>query len=298
MQDDSNIVDRDQLADFLSKRRRALQPEDVGLPRGPRRRTEGLRREEVAALAGMSTDYLARLEQRRGPQPSEPMLGAIARALHMSLEERDHLFRLAGHNIPERTLRANHVNPGMMRIIDRLADTPAQIMGTLGETLIQTPLATALLGDETRFTGMARSVAFRWFTDPDARTIYPPEDHDAYSRILVSDIRTVTTREGPASVAAAMVKRLLAVSPEFAQLWDAHVVGVGHDRRKRVQHPELGILELDCQRVFDADQAQTLLVFTAMPGSDSAEKLRLLAVIGRQRLTLGRTETDRQGDVG
>jgi hypothetical protein len=112
------------------------------------------------------------------------MLGSLARALHLSLDERDHLFRLAGHNIPERTLRANHINPGLMRIIDRLADTPAQIMGGLGETLLQTPLATALLGDETRFTGMARSVAYRWFTDPDARTIYPPEDHDTFSPIL------------------------------------------------------------------------------------------------------------------
>lgn len=253
------IVDRDQLADFLSKRRKALQPEDVGLPRGPRRRTEGLRREEVAVLAGMSTDYVSRLEQRRGPQPSEQMLSSIARALHLSLDERDHLFRLAGHNIPERSLRKNHINPGLMRIIDRLADTPAQIMGGLGETLLQTPLARALLGDETRFTGMARSVAYRWFTDPDARNIYPAEDHDTYARILVSDIRTVTTREGPDSVAAAMVKELLAGSPEFAKLWAAHVVGVGHDRRKRIQHPELGLLELDCQRVFDADQGQTLL---------------------------------------
>jgi hypothetical protein len=214
------------------------------------------------------------------------MLGSLARALHLSLDERDHLFRLAGHNIPERTLRANHINPGLMRIIDRLADTPAQIMGGLGETLLQTPLATALLGDETRFTGMARSVAYRWFTDPDARTIYPPEDHDTFSRILVSDVRTVTTREGPASVAADMVQRLLALSPEFAALWDAHVVGLGHDRRKRITHPELGILELDCQRVFDADQGQTLIVFTATPGSDSAEKLQLLSVIGNQRMTL------------
>jgi transcriptional regulator with XRE-family HTH domain len=279
-------VDRDQLADFLSNRRRALQPEDVGLPRGMRRRTEGLRREEVAALAGMSTDYVSRLEQRRGPQPSQQMLSSIARALHLSLDERDHLFRLAGHNVPERTLRANHVNPGLMRIIDRLTDTPAQIMGGLGETLIQTPLARALLGDETRFTGLARSAAYRWFSDPDARTVYPPEEHDTFSRVVVSDLRTATTREGPASAAAELVQRLLAESPEFAELWAAHLVGVGHDRRKRIKHPELGILELDCQRVFDADQGQILLVFTATPGSDSAEKLRLLSVIGEQRMTL------------
>jgi transcription regulator MmyB-like protein len=133
---------------------------------------------------------------------------------------------------------------------------------------------------------MARSVAYRWFSDPDARTIYPPEDHDIFSRILVSDMRTATTRDGPASDAAHIVQRLLSQSPEFTELWAAHLVGFGHDRRKRITHPELGILELDCQRVFDADQGQTLLVFTATPGSDSAEKLQLLSVIGEQRMTL------------
>ena len=89
--------DRAELADFLRTRREALQPEDVGLPRGARRRTAGLRREEVAALCGMSADYYSRLEQERGPHPSEQMLAAIARGLRLSLDERDHLFRLAGH---------------------------------------------------------------------------------------------------------------------------------------------------------------------------------------------------------
>ena len=96
-QGDTRLMDRAQLAAFLRTRREALQPEDVGLPRGPRRRTGGLRREEVAVLSGMSTDYYSRIEQRRGPNPSEQMLAAIARGLHLSLDERDHLFRLAGH---------------------------------------------------------------------------------------------------------------------------------------------------------------------------------------------------------
>ena len=171
-------VDREQLADFLKTRREALQPEDVGLPRGARRRTHGLRREEVAALAGMSTDYYSRLEQRRSKQPSEPMLGAIARALHLTLDERDHLFRLSGHNAPHRVSRTDHVNPGLMRVLDRLQDnTPAQVMTGLGETLLQTPLAVALLGTETEYSGMARSIYYRWFTNPDARRIYPTDDH-------------------------------------------------------------------------------------------------------------------------
>ena len=132
---DTELVDRAQLADFLRTRREALQPEDVGLPRGPRRRTGGLRREEVAALCGMSADYYSRIEQQRGPHPSEQMLAAIARGLHLSLDERDHLFRIAGHAAPRRVHRADHINPGIMRILDRLSDTPAQVMGSLGETL-------------------------------------------------------------------------------------------------------------------------------------------------------------------
>lgn len=93
-------MDRAQLADFLRTRREALQPEDVGLPRGARRRSRGLRREEVAVLAYMSTDYYARIEQQRGPTPSEPILAAIARALRLTLDERNHLFRIAGHHTP------------------------------------------------------------------------------------------------------------------------------------------------------------------------------------------------------
>ena len=105
-------MDRAQLADFLRTRREALQPEDVGLPRGPRRRTGGLRREEVAALCGMSTDYYGRLEQRRGPQPSDQMLAAMARGLRLTLAERDHLFRLAGHDVPRPRGPARPRQPG------------------------------------------------------------------------------------------------------------------------------------------------------------------------------------------
>src|SRR5690606_1845232 len=146
-----------------------LQPEDVGLGRGPRRRTAGLRREEVAALCGMSVDYYTRLEQGRGPHPSEQMLAAIARGLRLTLDERDHVFRLAGSTAPARAPSRDRVFAGLVRILDRLADTPAQVMTALGETLVQTPAALALFGDETRFEGSMRSVGYRWFADPSTR---------------------------------------------------------------------------------------------------------------------------------
>ncbi|MFD3482535.1 helix-turn-helix transcriptional regulator [Streptomyces sp. NPDC058665] len=274
-------MDRAQLADFLRTRREALQPEDVGLPRGPRRRTRGLRREEVAALSGMSTDYYSRLEQRRGPQPSEPMLAAIARGLHLSLDERDHLFRTAGHNTPSRGPGGDHVNPGIMRILDRLDDTPAQVVGALGETLVQTRLAVALLGKETEFTGLERSQVYRWFTDPRTRVIYPEPDHALHGRVLTSQLRTAYSRHGPGSRAGEIVEALLGRSEEFAGVWSTHEIGVRRDDDiKRIHHPDLGVLELHCQVLYEPDQSQALLVFTATPGTESHEKLQLLPVLG------------------
>ncbi|MEV1012142.1 helix-turn-helix transcriptional regulator [Micromonospora sp. NPDC049801] len=273
-------MNRAHLASFLRTRREALRPEDVGLPRGPRRRTGGLRREEVAALSGMSTDYYTRLEQQRGPHPSEQMLAALARGLRLSLAERDHLFQLAGHAVPHRAVRADHVNPGMMRILDRLHDTPAQVVNHLGETLAQTAPAVALLGDETRHTGLARSAHHRWFTDPTARERHPAQDHPVLSRLFVAHLHAAYTRDGGGSRAAAIVDDLLAASGEFAQLWREHPVPGGPCPPKRLLHPEVGALELHCQTLVDPDQSQTLLVLTAAPGSESDDRLRLLSVVG------------------
>lgn len=194
------MADRAALAAFLRARREALQPEDVGLPRGRRRRTGGLRREEVAALCDMSVDYYSRLEQPRGPHPSEQMLTAMARGLRLSLEERDLLFQLAGHALPSRARRGDHVAPGTMRILDRLQDTPAQVMNHLGETLSQTRPAVALLGDQTAYTGLARSSHYRWFTDPAARLIHPESDHAEQSRLMVADLHSAFSREGATRV--------------------------------------------------------------------------------------------------
>jgi transcriptional regulator with XRE-family HTH domain len=123
-------MDRAALADFLRRRREALQPADVGIPATARRRTPGLRREDVATLAMMSTDYYTRLEQQRGPQPSEQMLGSLARALRLTSDERDYLFQLAGHTAPAAVAAAAHVPPALLRVLDRLDDTPALLVLT------------------------------------------------------------------------------------------------------------------------------------------------------------------------
>ena len=278
------MIDRAGLAEFLRSRREALQPEDVGLRRGPRRRTNGLRREEVATLCHMSTDYYSRLERERGPQPSSQMLASIAQGLHLSLDERDHLFRLAGQNPPARGGAGVHISPGLLRILDRLNDTPAEIVTELGETLRQTPMGVALTGDTTRYTGAARSSGYRWFTDPAARDLYAPDEHSFLTRMYASGLREIATLRGPDSRAAYLADLLLTESEEFRRVWEDHEIGIRPKEVKHFVHPEVGALELTCQRLVDPDQAHSLLVYTAVPGSESHDKLTLLSVIGTQAL--------------
>lgn len=275
-------MDRTALADFLRSRRAKLRPEDVGLSTGPRRRVEGLRRDEVAAVTGMSTDYYVRLEQARGPQPSEQMLAALARGLRLSTDERDYLFRMAGHSAPARTPLDTHVSPALLRVLDRLEGTPALILSSLGETLAQNRLGAALLGDHSRLTGFARSSVYRWFTDPHERDIYPAEDQARQSRAQVSSLRVAYGAAGPHSRAAALLAELQRISPEFVEVWERHDVAARFSDHKTLLHAEVGAIELDCQALFTEDQSQTLLTLTAAPRSDAAQKLELLAVLGQQ----------------
>ncbi len=280
------VIDRTGMAEFLRRRRESLQPEDVGLPRGQRRRTSGLRREEVALLSHMSTDYYSRLERERGPHPSEQMIASIAQGLHLSLDERDHLFRLAGHTPPARGPASEHISPGLLRIFDRLHDTPAEIVTELGETLRQTELGVALTGDLTAYTGPERAIGFRWFTDPTTRELYAEEDRAFLTRMWASGLREMATLRGPGSRAAELAELLLARSEEFRAVWNEHEVGLRPRQVKHFVHPELGVLELTCQTLLDPNQSHMLLVYTAAPGSESYEKLQLLSVIGTQSAAL------------
>ncbi|WP_020576642.1 hypothetical protein [Actinopolymorpha alba] len=212
------------------------------------------------------------------------MIASIAQGLHLSLDERDHLFRLAGHNAPTRGVTSEHISPGLLRILDRLDDTPAEIVTELGETLRQTALGVALTGDTTSYSGPARSIGYRWFTDPATRRLYAPEDHPFLTRMFAAGLRQIVTLRGPDSRAAEFARLLLARSEEFRQVWDDHEVGIRPKDVKRFVHPEIGALELTCQSLLDPDQSHRLLVYTALPGSESHEKLRLLSVLGAQTL--------------
>src|SRR6201994_1967198 len=267
-------MDRAAMADFLRRHREALRPADVGIPVTARRRTPGLRREDVAALAMMSTDYYTRLEQQRGPQPSEQMLSSLARALRLTGGERGYLFQLAGATPPP---------PALLRVLARLDDPPALILSNLGETLVQNRMAAALLGDRSGHTGLARSEIYRWFTDPAERLRYPAGDRDRQSRAQVANLRFAYGSMGPRSRAGEIVRALQKVSPEFAGLWERHEVARRFEDHKVLIHPELGPIELDCQVLFTEDQSIALLVLTAPPRTEGYEKLQLLSVLGQER---------------
>lgn len=231
-------------------------------------------------LSHMSTDYYERLEQQRGPHPSEQMVAAMAQGLHLTLDERDHLFRLAGHRPPPRGGSSEHLSPGLLRIFDRLQDTPAEIVTELGETLRQTPAGVALTGDTTSLTGPERSMGYRWFTDAGTRARYPEDDHPFLDRMFASGLREVLTLRGPGSRAAGLADLLHERSERFRRVWETHEVGVRPRESKRFVHPEVGVLEVQCQTLLDPEQHHHLMVYTATPGTESHEKLQLLAVLG------------------
>ncbi|HEX4361140.1 MAG TPA: helix-turn-helix transcriptional regulator [Pseudonocardia sp.] len=269
-------MDRVELADFLRRRRERLRPRDIGLPDAGPRRTPGLRREEVAYLVGMSTDYYVRLEQQRSPQPSPQVLTALARALRLTDDERDHLFVLAGHPSPPGPRAGDHVRPGMLALLDQLEHAPAQVLTDLGDLLAQNDMAQLLFGTMCSVAPGERNVVWRWFTDPGVRARYPADEHDYYSRLHVADLRAAVARRGRDPLAAALVDRLRAASPEFTALWDQHEVAVRRRSRMRINHPALGPIELDSELLLTPAEDQQFLVFTPPPGSITADQLAQL----------------------
>jgi transcriptional regulator with XRE-family HTH domain len=272
-------MDRDALADFLKRKREGLQPADVGLHGTARRRTPGLRREEVADLAHVSTDFYSRLEQNRGSRPSEQTTASLARALRLTPQERDHLFALAGHTPPPLAYRSDHPSPGLIRVLDAL-DVPAQIVSDLGVTLRQNVFSQALAGDQISHVGMRRSNVYRWFTDPVERRIHPAEDHERHSRIHAGNLRLVHGRDVSDPEADDLVAALLRESAEFAAIWEQHEVIGRSVTLKRFVHPLVGVLTLDCQILTAENGTERLVIFTAAPDSEDAEKLKLLSVVG------------------
>ena len=276
-------MDRSALGDFLRSRRERLRPEDVGLVAGARRRTPGLRRDEVALLATMSTDYYERIEQGRGPQPSPSMLGAIARALRLTVDERDHVYALAGHPAPAAYVALGYADPGLMTILDALAPSvPAMITDDLEGVLAQNPLGVALLGPLTGSGGLESSFLWHWFTDASYQRLYAKNDREELSRGYVTDFRAAIARRGSDAQARALVDALLAASAEFREVWARQEVAVKRVTRKVLHHERVGRLDLECDVVVSPPSGQHLVLFRARPGTGTAERLAMLAVLGTQ----------------
>ncbi|TDC01672.1 XRE family transcriptional regulator [Nonomuraea longispora] len=262
-------------ADFLRRRRDLLRPADVDLPDGVRRRAPGLRHDEVAALAGMSSDYYARLEQCRGANPSAAIVACLARALRCDLDERDHLYRLAGLAPPARRA-GRRIRPGLTKLAERLTDVPVRICTDLHEMLWQNALADIVLGRH------AASIAWRWFTEPAIRAKFPEEDWPRHSRSHVNDLRATYSRRASEAGVVEMAHGLLERSQEFRELWERHEAAVRRFDRKRFLHPELGTLRLTCEVLLTPEEDLKMPAFFPTEGTDAQEKLDLLRVTGSQ----------------
>jgi transcriptional regulator with XRE-family HTH domain len=273
------MVNHHELARFLRSRRARLRPPDVGLPEAPGRRVPGLRRQEVAQLAGMSIDYYIRLEQARGPRPSKQVLSAIARALMLTTDEREYLFRIAGEAPPPSGGPSSQVPQGIRNLLD-LLETPAYVLDAKYDVLAWNRLAIPFIGDLDGVPQRDRNV-IRWlFQRPDDDPHWDDEQSRCFVEASLADLRAALARYPGDPGIGQLVTELLGTSSRFATMWAEHKVEVRRTIRKSVRHPELGDLDLECQILHQQDSDQRLVVYTAEPGSATA------AAFGRLRAAM------------
>jgi hypothetical protein len=232
----------------------------------------------------MSTDYYARLEQGRGPHPSDQLLTSLGRALRFDDVQNDHLFHLAGLT-PKPHSANGHIRPGLIKLADRLVDVPVTIISDLGEKLWQNAMADALLGTMAPRPGRDRNVTWLFFTQPGRRKNIPQEDWELHALNHVGDLRATAGRRGGDPDVELLVSDLLAASEEFAELWARHEVGTRRFDRKRINHPEVGTVHVSCEVLLTPSADLGMLVFFPTEGTDAQEKLELLRVIGSQDLS-------------
>ncbi len=269
---------RADLAEFLRVRRAALSPDDVGLPRGARRRTQGLRREEVAMLANVSVSWYTWLEQGRPVNASVDVLDALARALRLDPVERDHLLLLAGHPMRRATeLDVNEVPQSLHVLLDALEPSPAYVLGPRWDVLALNHAQQRLYPPMATLTGDRCNLVWIVFAEPDARELIGDWENEA--RRILSQFRAETTsfRDDPA--VRRLVDSLIDASPEFAAWWPRHDVGGFQSRIRTFHHPIAGLLKFEHEQLVPADVPDLRVVcHLALPGDDSVERL---AAVGR-----------------
>ncbi|WP_340378237.1 helix-turn-helix transcriptional regulator [Streptomyces sp. SS7] len=265
------------LGEFLKARRAELTPSDVGLRGGPRRRVKGLRREEVALLAAISTEYYTRIEQGR-LQASAPLLDEIAQVLRLNDDQRAYLFDLAAKERvrPSAYRERQQVDPQLQRMLDDLSASPAFVIGRCTDILGWNRLAAALWTDFGRYPEPERVFVRLLFTEPWMRELYV--DWEEVTRLAIAQLRMESARYPDDQPLTALVEELSARDAQFRQWWTAHDVAMRGKGVKKLRHPVVGELTLDWNTLTcGTDPDQHIIVWNAEPGTASHDGLRLLA---------------------
>jgi transcriptional regulator with XRE-family HTH domain len=270
----------------LRRWRDRVAPDAVGLPGGRRRRASGLRREELAGLAGISTDYLTRLEQGRATAPSAQVVEALSRALRLSGSERDLLYQLAGHAAPGLHLVQSRITPSVQRLLDRLAHNPMVVYDATWTLVMANAPYDALMGETTSWRGLERNAIWRNLTGHNNRVVHTAAERAEHEARLVADLRLTASRYPADRAVRRLVADLSAAGPRFAELWDSDTPPPAPDpsKRKVIDHPAVGPLTLDCDTLVVAMDDVRIMVYTAEPGTEDADRLALAIVLGTQTL--------------
>jgi transcriptional regulator with XRE-family HTH domain len=264
-----------------------LSPAAAGLAAGRARRATGLRREELAELAGVSVDYVVRLEQGRATTPSAQVVSALARALQLTAAERDHLFRLARLVPPAGDQISDHIPPGVHRVVARLGDAAAAVFAADWQLIWWNRTWAALLGDPSTAPPGLRNFARDTFpvgsTGPQLSQ-WPVTSLDTgnTSASVVSDLRRATGRFPRDRRLAELIRVLTEGNPQFAELWATGTVSAHREDHKIVEHPAVGPIIVDCDTLTDGDAELKIVILTAAPGTEDETKLRLATIAGVQ----------------
>ncbi|WP_346108632.1 helix-turn-helix transcriptional regulator [Nonomuraea maheshkhaliensis] len=265
-----------------------VAPEAVGVQASRRRRATGLRREELAALAGISADYLTRLEQGRASAPSAQVVESLARALRLSDTERDLLYRLAGQTPPGPDIVPSRVAPSVQRLLDRLSHTPVVVYDAGWTLVLANAPYEALMGETATWRGLERNAVWRNVARLPSRVVHTPQEQAEHEARLVADLRLTVSRYPADRTLRRLITDLAAGSPRFTELWDAEAPPPLADpsRKKTIDHPAVGPITLDCDTLFVALDDLRITVYTAEPGTEDADRLALAIVLGTQSLQL------------
>jgi transcriptional regulator with XRE-family HTH domain len=263
-----------------------VAPDAAGLPAGGRRRASGLRREELALLAGISADYVTRLEQGRASAPSAQVVEALARALRLAPQEREHLYRLAGLVPPGPDMAPAFITPSVHRLLDRLAGVPVAVYDAIWTLLLANPPYAALMGDPSGWRGNERNGVWRNFVLPEtSRVRQTASQRIQFEAALVADLRAAAARYPSDRQLRRLIADLREASPRFSQLWAQGIVGQHEAARKTIAHPAAGQLRLDCDVLSVRGSDLHIMIYTAEPGTGDADRLALITVLGTQSLT-------------